>query len=688
MSKFKAIDLHIHTKRSVSDNCEIDFDIERLKKYVQDCELKAIAITNHNLFDRDQFNNIHTSLNGNDIIVFPGIEVDLCGGHILVITDLINIDTFFEKCSVINKRACDDGTQNFSLTFEEFNTIFSDFYDKCLLIPHYGKRPSIPNAILERFGKHIVAGEVGNTRKMICMKKDNNEKYTPVMFSDLRIGHLNKHDKNPSPKITFLKIDDITIQNIKTALLEKENVSPTPNGDDGIIIGPGMTEASLGLNVILGKRSSGKTHLLDSICEAHNDSVMYIKQFSIIKESSDEIFEETTASQFDKIARDYLGEIDKIVQKICDNPTDEENDCSIDDYLDTLKKYANDFSSHDNIAKTKIYSSSAFPTNENENGKELVKSFEKILENANYSSKIQDNIEIFIDAAKDVVHKYRTEEKNSRNKQKVNEIIKTTKNKLNEVTNAPLINDSGLDLFKIEKVRITNRKFDDTILKLRKEKSIDRLEEKYDRFHICVARGPFTSVSDLHKGASIPQNIALTDSFRYYDKPHIFVKKIRDENIVKSDIIYRTLIKITVTPVKDDGNKISNGERAEFVLLGKLNEAKRYDILLFDEPEPSFDNPFIGQKIINKLRELSNEMTVFVATHNNTIGASMNPECLIYTNDAGGGIYQVYVGTTTSDMLKTIDGEKIDRKKTILELLESKEELYNKRKDLYGITQD
>ena len=683
MSKFKAIDLHIHTKRSVSDNCDIDFDIERLKKYVHECELQAIAITNHNLFDKNQFNDISANLN--DIVVFPGVEVSLCGGHILVITDPVNIDAFSEKCSAVNNLANNDGTQSFSLAFEDFDKIFSDFYDKCLLIPHYDKRPPIPDNILEKFGEHIVAGEVGSGKKMIYMKKDNNERYTPVMFSDLRIGRLDKNGKTPSPKMTFLKIDDITIQNIKIALLEKENVSPTPSGNEGIIVGPGMTEASLGLNVILGKRSSGKTHLLDSIYEAYDDNVMYIKQFSIIEESNDEAFEKMTSSQFDKIARNYLSEINNIVQVICDNDTDEKNDYLLDDYLNTLKKFANDSSLDDNISKTKIFSSSAFNTNENENGKNLVKSFEKILENKDYSSKIKDNIDIFIDAAKDVIRNYRIEEKELRNRKMVNDIINTTKIKLRENTSAQPINDSELDLYKIEKTRIVNRKFDDVILKLRKEKSIDRLEEKYDRFRIRVMRGSFTSANDLHEKAGISHSVALTSSFAHYDKPHVFVKKLRDENIVGPDIIYRTLIKMTIDPIKDDGNEISNGERAEFILLGKLNEAKRYDMLLFDEPEPSFDNPFIGQKIISKLKELSNKMTVFVATHNNTIGASMNPDCLIYTNDAGNGEYQVYVGTQTSDTLKTINGEEIDTKKTALELLESKEELYNKRKRLYGI---
>ena len=55
MSEFKAVDFHIHTLRTLSDNKNLDFDKERLKHYVSRLALKAIAITNHNLFDKDQF---------------------------------------------------------------------------------------------------------------------------------------------------------------------------------------------------------------------------------------------------------------------------------------------------------------------------------------------------------------------------------------------------------------------------------------------------------------------------------------------------------------------------------------------------------------------------------------------------------------------------------------------------------
>ena len=68
----KKIDLHIHTISTVSDY-EFVFSLGTLQAYVRDCKLDAIGITNHNIFDLDQYNKICANI---DIQVIPGIEID------------------------------------------------------------------------------------------------------------------------------------------------------------------------------------------------------------------------------------------------------------------------------------------------------------------------------------------------------------------------------------------------------------------------------------------------------------------------------------------------------------------------------------------------------------------------------------------------------------------------------------
>lgn len=72
-NKLKKIDLHIHTVQSISDH-PFEFSIDLLESYVTNREIDCIAITNHNLFDKDQFDSIKNKLN---IVVYPRIEIDL-----------------------------------------------------------------------------------------------------------------------------------------------------------------------------------------------------------------------------------------------------------------------------------------------------------------------------------------------------------------------------------------------------------------------------------------------------------------------------------------------------------------------------------------------------------------------------------------------------------------------------------
>ena len=78
----KKMDLHIHTVSTKRDK-PFAFSIEKLKGYVIQEKVDLIAITNHNLFDAQQFSDITNAL---PIKVFPGIEVDIEGGHLIVIS--------------------------------------------------------------------------------------------------------------------------------------------------------------------------------------------------------------------------------------------------------------------------------------------------------------------------------------------------------------------------------------------------------------------------------------------------------------------------------------------------------------------------------------------------------------------------------------------------------------------------
>jgi predicted metal-dependent phosphoesterase TrpH len=115
----KKVDLHVHTIATAVD-ADFEFDLAKLKEYVTAMSLDGIAITNHNTFDRAQFESITHTL---DIEVLPGIEINLGKGHALLISDKGDLDDFTGKCdrvSQIVKVASD------SISVQQLREIYGD----------------------------------------------------------------------------------------------------------------------------------------------------------------------------------------------------------------------------------------------------------------------------------------------------------------------------------------------------------------------------------------------------------------------------------------------------------------------------------------------------------------------------------------------------------------------------------
>ena len=81
----KRIDLHLHTMASPLEKY-FEFDSNALMKHIQDNQLDAIAITNHNFFALQNYEDVK-EIAGDSAVVFPGIEVSVENFHVLVIAN-------------------------------------------------------------------------------------------------------------------------------------------------------------------------------------------------------------------------------------------------------------------------------------------------------------------------------------------------------------------------------------------------------------------------------------------------------------------------------------------------------------------------------------------------------------------------------------------------------------------------
>lgn len=160
-----------------------------------------------------------------------------------------------------------------------------------------------------------------------------------------------------------------------------------------------------------------------------------------------------------------------------------------------------------------------------------------------------------------------------------------------------------------------------------------------------------------------------------------------DGFLVVVELMPVLVVLITVPTVLHARNNHSGGERAEFSLLQKINDAQKYDMLLIDEPESSFDNIFLRDSVNHIIKELAQIMPVVLVTHNNTVGVSIKPDYLVFTkriidDDIR---YERYFGLPSSKELVSYSGERIKNIQAILDCLEAGEDTYNERKHDYEI---
>ena len=237
---------------------------------------------------------------------------------------------------------------------------------------------------------------------------------------------------------------------------------------------------------------------------------------------------------------------------------------------------------------------------------------------------------------------------------------------------------SSINLYDVQKSRLLIKNFNKICEELKKKQNI--YESDIHRFKLTITKEMYPSVKYIKN--ALKTSIGLGDAFNgYYNNPYKYIHKLSEAGITKSDI-YKSIISFVVKVYNESGFELSGGERAEYNLLKELNGAEEYDILLLDEPEASFDNPFIKDYIIDIIRDISQKTTVFITTHNNSLGVLLKPNKLIYTSKENDE-FKVYTAEFGSKLLTTVDGDSIISYDTIMEVMEAGKEAYEERKQIY-----
>ena len=646
------------------------FCMSKLLQYVEHAALDAIAITNHNLFNIIQFEEIRDAVK---IEVFPGIEVDVAGTQILVIADPVQVVPFQQRCRHIEQET--SGVHG-SISLDRFLEIF-DNLEELLVIPHYEKKPAIRPDALKALSPHVTAGEVSSIKKFIYCIQDP-DRLVPVYFSDSRIRpELRKFPVRQ----TFVDCGDARFSSIKHALRDKNKVSLSEDEgnrlfqifDDGQCI-------STGLNVLLGERSSGKSYTLSQIAKRF-ENVKHIRQFELVARNDDDDerrFNEALSQSESLFSREYLADLQRVLVDIMDVDL-ARDERQIEEYLDSLKKSAFDAEKQDSFSKAALYKEELFPVLQNDGLEDLIRSTKNLFRNEEFRTVIDKHIPktqlqaLYVE----LLHLFSSREEERLKKVWINEVVSEIQNKLQVRTAATTVAafDPYRTMINLSKVK----KFEALVEKARTPRTIQR--RPLQGFFIEAAVRPFSGPGELKKESKVV--VAFKDAFESYDRPYQFLQQLKQlPTTVQPADFFKFFVKIDYRILNKDGFDASGGERSEFFLLSEIERARQFDMLLIDEPESSFDNVFLRDSVNEIIKDLSRTMPVVIVTHNNTVGASIKPDYVLYTQKSKRDQdveWSLYSGFPTDLELRTTDGRSVRTIDVALGCLEAGQAAYEER---------
>jgi hypothetical protein len=668
----KKIDLHIHTVPTISD-AHFTFSLDVFQRYAEECSLDAVAVTNHDVFDRQQFERISRTL---EATVFPGIEINLAKGHLLLIGCPDQLDDFAAKADIVSQKI-QSATDYLSVS--ELSNIYENL-DRYLLIPHYEKKPPLRGDALRDLTPYISAGEVDSTKKFVRAIKDD-AKLTPVLFSDWRM----KEGLSRLPtRQTFLDCGELTLEAIKECLQDKAKVALSATEGNRLwqALQSGQ-QLSTGLNVLMGARSSGKTHTLNEICQTV-ENAKYIKQFSLVQQSETE-YEKNFESEVEKrrsiVVDNFLAGLKRTTDSIIEVDL-VSREREIKRYIETLINSAEETDRDDAFSKALLFSEELFPLGNNETLESLIASVKQIIENVEF----KEIIERHIDSSSlrvlilELIDMLRSKTHENKKRQFVNDIIGDVKRGLRVRTSATQVEDVELYDYALDRKRVD--RFRDMVNMLKNERVIH--EQSLQGFKIEARKSAFAGAGEIKEVSR--RKTAFSDAFKEYDDPYRYLQALLDKEDLPRAELYKYFLRISYKILNEDGFEVSGGERSEFRLLQEISDAQNYDVLLIDEPESSFDNLFLKSDVNQILKAISETMPVVVVTHNSTVGASVDADYVLFsqkTVEDDDVVYRLYSGHPTDKIFSSVDGKTIDSHEVMMDSLEAGSSTYDRRRKSY-----
>lgn len=701
------IDLHCHTKRTkIGDSETRNVTLELFKEKIINSNVRIIGITNHNLFDVHQYNELKESVTG-FAQVWPGIELDVKYkgniGHLIVI---YNPEKISEFEILLNKLINEQTPDEVEIDLNEFVKDFST-KDAIFIAHDYRKAQSFSREMIEVL-------KSGITEKYRIFSEPSSFKSLSIMLDNGIQAILGSDIKDwtnyPNCELPELKLDVDSFEKlillakkdratINTLLNKKEQkikeiqIKINDTKKEKIKI-PIYND----INVIFGTKGTGKTAVLEGL---KNKYLQDGNKYSFYRASDvDEVMDqklkfsdtERTNTNLDISFVKEMIEFIKNWEEIL--PT------SLNDYIEYSKtKKNNKNKGRLKITALKTTFKNNSKLNKLKNEYQIVKDIISQIEEYNLAkylipedAKVYKEINIKI--KENCFSLLKLEHIDYYSNKLSNASIKIIKQKADLCTTSKSLPDStgflefSQNYLNLKKHIQNFKKCMDGKTEKSREK-IGNLDEGKE-VYLSVEHRIFKSkvkefkygqkISDLNKICNLILGLDKNFKVELSEKIDNIREEFEKVNLKAKDFIG---IKKQYENKLSEYYKPSDGEKIMLILHKKIFEDA--DVYLLDEPERSLGNTFINSIIVPRIVELGKMgKTVIVATHNANIAVRTLPFTSIlktYEN----GKYKTYIGNPFTNELINIEDSNDTKnwKDESIKVLEGGKEAFDDRRIVY-----
>lgn len=709
------IDVHVHTKKTKSGDAKTrEITAEKFSNIVTSTDVKIIAITNHNVFDIEQYNAICSEVN-DALQIWPGIELDVKEngrrGHLIVIVSPQNKEKF---SVIVNNLIKNTTPDEFTISIDEVVRNFDAL--EPVYIAHYNqKKPNITDEDIDYLLKNIkfksrVIKEVTNS---ISAGIYISHGYSSIYGSDVQDWDEYEKLSYNLPELIlpvesfehFCLLLDKDQKTINTVLDKKtaEEITIQPFEDSTTL----ALKIYNDINIFFGSKGTGKSKILEAIAKHYSNKGITAKVFESGASKLDDIYRLKSKSMvidLEDYNIDYCtNEIELIKNSKEENVT---SMSSYEQYFSNITKNKNaqkisikDFKKEDinQFERKQILIDEAFST------VEVFKGFSG--RNTTLKDILGDELILELDGLLEKIVKIIRATQES-------EFIKLSENKLFnglvDCINSELSRKSGSPSKPLstgfQKYASNRIKIERNINKIinNLEKTIDEkteyigsLGEKGDLYFKTTiifqdgdkSNALFKPMSSVNKS---PQK-KFSKSIYKIEK-NVYTNKLFEEILEMNEIedidsiktVYELGLFNKCFILNEKEYSPSNGESSMLLLHKELQNEK--DIYLLDEPEKSLGNDYINDIIVPLIKEKARMgKKVFICTHDANIAVRTLPYNSVYRTHAVDG-YETYVGNPFLNNLNNLNdlSKKLDWKKISMKTLEGGEAAFGERGKIYG----